>query len=66
MKEILYACYHLNAKYELIYIDNPKSSTVPVLLTYDRIDKIITDNSISIVRLIFDNSIVELREIARK
>ena len=66
MRDILYACYALNPSYEIVYVDSPESCTVPVKLTYERIERIVSDNSISFVRLIFDNSIVELKEIARK
>jgi hypothetical protein len=52
--------------YELVYVDSSESCTVPVRLTYERIERILSDNSISIVRLIFDDSIVELKEISRK
>lgn len=66
MRDILYACYAFNPMYELVYVDSSESRTVPVRLTYERIERILSDNSISIVRLIFDDSIVELKEISRK
>jgi len=56
MRQILELAMLQNAKYQIQFIDgrNIDSWTVPVLLTPERIDKMLEDISVDKIKLIFD------------